>query len=239
MKLPAKIEPCPILESVIEVRFSSNEISEAIFGLFQREIKETLPNYERLGILDLPEVIRKQEPNLKYKPHFKFTSDEYDVNLGPNVITVIKKNPYNGWEDYSQFAIDIFSKLKSINIVDKVERLGIRYINFFESDIYKNVDIELTLSKKNWFSNNTYIKNEFAKDGHTIILQLSNSSNIKNSKLTRAGSLLDIDVINHDLNNDFLDNPRRFLDTAHLIEKEVFFRMLKDDFIETLNPEYT
>ncbi|MDZ7755504.1 TIGR04255 family protein [Rhodohalobacter sp.] len=83
MKLPAKIEPCPILESVIEVRFSSNEISEAIFGLFQREIRETLPKYERLGILDLPEAIRRQEPNLKYKPHFKFTSDEYDVNLGP------------------------------------------------------------------------------------------------------------------------------------------------------------
>lgn len=238
MSLPIRIDPCPILESVVEVRFSSDELSEAIFGLFQREVKSDFPKPERLQILELPEAIRNREPSLEFKPHFRFRNEKYDINLGPKVISIIGKEQYPGWEEYSVFVLDILSKLNKIEIVKDVTRLGLRYVNFFESNIFSDTDISLKLANNNWISENTFIKNVFVKENHRVILQLSNSSRLKRGVDTINGSLLDIDVINDNVGKDFMENPREYLNETHRLEKEMFYEILKDDFISTLNPVY-
>lgn len=238
MSLPFKIDPCPILESVVEVRFSSEELSEAIFGLFQREVKGDFPKPERLQILELPEAIRNREPSLEFKPHFKFKNEKYDINLGPKVISIIRKEPYCGWDEYSSFVSDILLKLNKIDIVRGITRLGIRYVNFFDSNIFSDTDISLKLADKDWISENTFIKNIFVKENHRVILQLSNNATFKRGLSNIKGSLLDIDVINDKVGDDFLENPTEYLNEAHSLEKEMFYDILNDDFIATLNPVY-
>ena len=51
--------------------------------------------------------------------------------------------------------------------------------------------------------------------------------------------MIDVDVIK--LFNDSNDTSQfylSFINSAHTKQKEVFFSLLKDDFLKTLNPEY-
>lgn len=238
MNLPARIDPCPILETILEVRFSSDEIIETIFGLFKRELKSDFPNYERLPIMDFPEVIRINEPNLKFQPYYKFKNNSWDINLGPNVLTIIKKNSYCGWDEFSDFTSSIFLKLKSIDVIKSIDRLGLRYINFFETNIYNNIDVNISLGSDDWTVDETFIKRVFDKDNHKVILQLGNKSTLNKGNTEIYGSILDIDILFNLNGTTFLDNPQGFLNVSHNIEKEIFFSLLKDDYIKTLNPVY-
>ena len=51
------------------------------------------------------------------------------------------------------------------------------------------------------------------------------------------GSSLDIDVI-YENKNDMLKNHEKIISLAHDVEKTLFFGILKNDFLATLNPEY-
>ena len=67
--LPKKINPCPILESIIELRFSTSFPHDAIFGIIYKEFKDLYPKVEPLPILQLPEIVRREDKNLLYKPY--------------------------------------------------------------------------------------------------------------------------------------------------------------------------
>ena len=70
MAAPKKITPCPIIESVVEIRFDSAIPAEAIFGVVYNAFNDIFPNKPiNLPILQIPEQIRNSDPNLQYKPH--------------------------------------------------------------------------------------------------------------------------------------------------------------------------
>jgi len=58
MKIPKKIDPCPIVEAIVEIRFDSNLPGDAIFGVIYNQFKEDYPKFTKLPILQLPEAIR-------------------------------------------------------------------------------------------------------------------------------------------------------------------------------------
>lgn len=238
MKLPKSIEPCPIIESIIELRFLASEPDDAIFGLVHKEIKEEYKSVQKLPILNLPEQIRNNQPNFKFKPYYKFSNKDYDINLGPRVISIIKREPYNGWKRFSSEAKSIFYRLSQLEIVSEILRLGLRYTNFFDENIYDKVDLELTLGDENFIKKDTYIKNTYEKSGHNIILQLGNSSTLRKGNEVRSGSVLDVDVSIENLSTNFLVNSEEVLNKVHKVEKETFFGLLKNDFINELNPQY-
>ena len=65
MKLPKEISPCPIIDTVIEIRFESTmpkEAKEAIFGIIFNEFNDRYPSLEKLPILQIPEAIREADP---------------------------------------------------------------------------------------------------------------------------------------------------------------------------------
>ncbi|MFH2124995.1 MAG: TIGR04255 family protein, partial [Pseudomonadota bacterium] len=67
--LPKKITPCPLLEAVSEIRFSSKIEGAAVFGMLYEKLKSDYPgDVKKLPILQLPEQVRASEPSLKFKP---------------------------------------------------------------------------------------------------------------------------------------------------------------------------
>jgi uncharacterized protein (TIGR04255 family) len=238
MDLPKKIAPCPIVEAIIELRFEPDIPDEAVFGLIHKEIKNEYTHLQKLPILDLPEHVKKNQPNLKFKPYYKFSNETYDINLGPRVISLIKKEPYEGWQAFSKSAKSILNKLNQLEIIKKIERLGLRYINFFDGNIYDKVNLALTLGNESFIKKDTYIKNVFEESGHKVILQLGNSANLNKNNEVRKGSLLDVDVHLESLSNEFLLDSDDILNSIHKIEKEIFFKLLEDNFIKELNPQY-
>lgn len=238
MKLPKKINPCPIVESIVEIRFQPSVPPDAVFGLIFKEVKNLFKDVRKLPILDIPEPIRRHDKNLINRPHHKLKNENYDLNIGPRIISLIKKEPYVGWDNFSRDIINLLNQVSDVGVIESIDRLGIRYRNFFDLDIFNRVNLKLLLGEKNFIKEDTYIKNTFEESGIKIVLQLGNKVNYNKDGNKKTGSLLDVDVSKTNLNISFLSNPTNILNEMHDKEKEVFFNILQDKFINQLNPEY-
>jgi hypothetical protein len=62
---------------------------------------------------------------------------------------------------------------------------------------------------------------------------------LKKDDAVRYGSAVDIDTWVDAQDFDILDNGLQRLREAHQLTNQVFFGLLRDDFLATLKPEYT
>ena len=238
MVFPEKITPCPIIETVFELRFKSSINSNAVFGIIYSALQAQFPKVETLPILQIPEAIRKNDPNLRYKPSYKISNDNYIVQIGDEVIAISSNVNYPGWKNYSEVLLNVLTSLHKIKVIQNIERVGLRYINFFENiNIFDNVNIKLNMYQKEISNKNTFIRTEEHGAIFVGTIQVANNISVKN----KVGSLIDIDVYN-DNNKNKLDNffstKKEFIDKAHLFEKKLFYDLLTEDFLKSLNPVY-
>jgi uncharacterized protein (TIGR04255 family) len=234
MPLPKKISPCPIIDALIEIRFSTELHPSAVFGVICNNIKETYPKVEKLPILQIPEPIREKDPSLKFKPYFKASNDTFIVQIGPDVFTVSSFPEYVGWDKFSTEIFSIIKMVKNLNIITKVHRLGIRYINFFPKDIFDSINLEILFKSEKLASAKTHIRTEFSDDQFKSTLQVINDFD-HNSE---HGSVIDIDTFKDSNLNALLDSFETIINNGHQSEKELFFSLLKDSFLNSLGPEY-
>ncbi len=235
MKLPKKISPCPIEEAIIEVRFEPTSPSEAVFGIIYSYLKERYSDVESLPILDLPEKIRKREKNLKYKPHHKLTYQNYILQIGPRVLALSVKKEYPGWNTFYNNVNWVLDKVKESEIIGRIERNSLRYINLFDSDIFKNIDLKIILNKEAFQTDETFFKTQIRKKETRIILQIANNASFGDKKNI---SMIDIDVISDNPGQYSMQSNKEILDKLHLQEKKVFFPLLSENFLKSLNPIY-
>ena len=71
----------------------------------------------------------------------------------------------------------------------------------------------------------------------TLYLQISANAKLIKNGVVRTGLYIDIDS---STNKRLMPNKEIYttLDILHRDQKELFFSLLKDDFVETLNPKY-
>lgn len=240
LKLPKKITPCPIVESVVEIRFDSAIPPDAIFGVVYNSFNKIFPNKpENLPILQVPAQIRNNDPNLLYQPHYRLSNDTFLFQVGPKSISLINKGEYIGWSVFSPKIIECFQKIKKIQIIKNTKRFGLRYINFFEKpNIYNEINLKLVLNKEPLTDNKTAIRISLPKGEFTITLQVSNDSKIKHNDTKKLGSTIDIDVFLEEDGSSIIDRFDSILEDMHNKEKELFFSLLKEEFLIKFNPEY-
>lgn len=234
MSLPKKIEPCPIADALLEIRFQPLVDPNAVFGLVFKELKDSFQSIEKLSILQLPEFVRDNDPDLKFKPHHKMFNDKYVVQIGPNVISISSFPIYNGWVDFSETIYTIISKISNSEIVDKIERIGLRYINFFEKNIFDNISLKILLNDCQITQPNTIIQTQINSDEFTSTLQIANNVLFNNN----FGSVIDIDTYTETSLTNFFENYSSVISKAHQYEKELFFSVLTEEFLKTLSLEY-
>ena len=245
MKLPKEISPCPIIDTVIEIRFESTmpkEAKEAIFGIIFNEFNDRYPSLEKLPILQIPEAIREADPNFKYQAYHKLSNDDFILRIGPNVISLgsslTEGREYIGWEKFLTEIEYILSKIEELKFIKKFERLGIRYINYFNDDIFNNIAIGLFSGDKPLESKSAIIGIEVEKNDFTNQIQITNKAkgNIGGREL--SGSIIDIDTYIEIINEISFKEIIQLIKDGHQVEKELFFGTLETDFISTLNPKY-
>lgn len=240
-KLPLRLEKCPLVDALIEIRFETSIIGSAIFGiiynLIRNDYKGTVTS---LPILQVPEQIRKNDPNLKFKPLYRIESEKYVIQIGDDVLCISSKIPYVGWPEFSFRTVELIRKIAGENIINKVLRIGHRYVNFFEGDIMD----KLTISKptiRGYQTNNILVRTEIKDcDNFVDTVQITNSATYKSSLHTAplSGSLIDIDSFKEYGNNYFLENLESEINKVHICEKNMFFSLLTAEFLESLNPVY-
>ncbi len=234
MKLPKTLEICPIVDALLEVRFTSKINANAVFGVIYNSLQSDFPKVESLPILQLPDNVRSNDPNLKYKPYFKVSNENFVIQIGPDVFTISSFPEYIGWQLFSELIIKVLEKIETTNIVESIQRLGIRYINFFESNIFDNIDLNVSIKDDGILYKNTVIRTEIDQLPFLSTLQIANNVNVNG----KDGSIIDIDTFKTTDLNNFFSNKKEIIDLGHSKEKELFFSLLKPDFLHSLNPKY-
>lgn len=237
MKIPKKINPCPIIDANLEIRFSSSIHSSAVFGLIYNELKSDFPNVEKLPILQLPEAIRTGDKKLQFKPYYKITNPNVKnliVQIGPEVLSIGLNPEYVGWDAYFNHILEIIKNVRKLNVIADVNRFGLRYINYFPNDIYNDIKFSLSLNEVAITPKNTTLRTELEFEDLNCTLQITNNALNNN----QPGSFIDLDIFKDKDLGDFFNNHEGLISKAHEIEKQVFFPLLKPDFLAKLNPEY-
>ena len=137
MSLPLKITPEPIVDALVEIRFVSSTHANAVFGILFNILKTEFPKVESLPILQIPESVRIADANLKFKPHYKVSNENFVVQIGPDLLSISSFPKYAGWDSFSDKIFQILDVLNSTDIVDSIIRLGLRYVNFFDDNIFE------------------------------------------------------------------------------------------------------
>ncbi len=239
MQLPKKINPCPIAEAICEIRFESNIPDDAIFGVIYNCFKEEFEDYIKLPILQLPEQIRSNDQNLIYKPHYKLLKNDFQLQVGPKVFSCINIGPYIGWDKFSDYLYRVFDKIEELNIIQLIKRIGLRYINVFPKlDIYQKSNFKITLDESNIDSIKNIVYVEIKDENCILNLRVLNNSEIDINEEKILGSLIDIDTILINYPEKSLKQLKPLIDKAHVCEKKLFFKLLSEDFLNSLQPEY-
>ena len=239
-KLPISIDPCPIVEVVAEVRFQTSLPTQAIPGVVYGAISQHFPNMVTLPAAALPEEVGKLNPSLFYQAHYRLEGDRGVVLVGPrHVGLALKSVPYPGWPSLGNGLKNTLAPIVTANFITKIERLGLRYINFFEGNVLPRLALSFIIAGAPVTALGTTFRAILDEGECKVLLQIANGMALVNVP-EKIGSIIDLDCfaelpsITGDLNRSF----SVFIENAHTAEKRLFYRLLKPDFLQSLNPTY-
>jgi len=236
--IPKKIES-PIQEAVFEIRYDCPYPGEALYGLLF-DIFKDFPDKEdhALPILQMPQQIRLIDPNLKYQPYYRAFRDGYAFAVGPHSIVFSALKPYRGWTEWKSFFYPILDTIREKKIIRSVERIGLRTFDLFDGNIFDKINAKLTIADRTIDSSPTAFFTEFDEGSVHVLLNLGNAAAVNGQ--TARKSLIDINCIclfNGEVNG-FFSSYKETLEKAHQVNKQVFFGLIKQELLSSLNPEY-
>ena len=236
--IPQKIES-PILEATFEIRYDCPYPGEALYGLLF-DIFDKFPHKEdhALPILQMPPQIRSLDPNLKYQPYYRALNDGFAFAIGPSSIIFSALKPYRGWTEWKDFFYPILDTIKEKKIIRSVQRIGLRTFDLFNGNIFNKINAKLTIADRAIDTSPTSVFTGFDQGEVHVLLNIGNAANA-NGQQTKD-SLIDIDCIYlFDCEaSEFFLSFKEVLEKAHLVNKQVFFGLIKQELLSSLNPEY-
>lgn len=236
MNIPKSLTPSPVVEATVEIRFQSKFPPDAVIGIVYSIYQDV--KLEGLPILQIPAEIRRQDSNLKYKPTHKFMLREYTVQIGGDVILLSSPIDYPGWENYKNVLRELLEKLKSINLIQHIEYISLKYLSFFQDcNIFDHIKMNISFDQAKINYPGTALKTELQNEDYINVLQIMNNVHLKNYKTDADGSLIDI-VCVAPRNNLQIEKIGVIIDTAHNKEKELFFSLIDENYLQQFNPQY-
>lgn len=236
MQLPSKIAPCPIVDALLEVRFTTQIPPNAVYGVVYNALKDNYPATSDLPILQIPEPIRKVDANFRFKPLYKAHNDRYVLQIGPDVITISSYPEYVGWSTYSQEIIRVLGVIRDLGLVKSVLRVGYHVVNFFDEDVYPKTKLSISIGGNEIEYTNTVFKttDDDPAANFRTVMQVSNEANYNK----KPGSIIDIDSFTMSGFPAFGDVTEALINSLHIAEKRAFYTLLSDEYVRTLSPEY-
>lgn len=237
MDIPKSITPNRLKNSILEIFIDYNEPFEILFGVFYNNVlknghyKNIELSNENSSIDDL-----SNKKILFYNDNIKFLFSE-------NKLVINCNEKYESWSIYFSEVKNIFGffDLNSSVIISKI---GLRYISEYpEIDLKENMKFEFKFGFPDIKSNSYSFNTEFNYKDSIAILTIRNQipfNNKSNKNEIIKVSLIDIDIVKDNLNLKINDTKSIFdlIEKSHLYEKEIFFSILNEDFIKSLNPQY-
>ncbi|OYU67917.1 MAG: hypothetical protein CFE22_02580 [Cytophagaceae bacterium BCCC1] len=236
MLLPKKIDD-GLKDAIVSLKFISNLPKGTELGVFYLKFKDFLKpvNISNPTFVPGSNLIIEKQAN-----SFLSQDENFRIEFNSSEIIFNIQKIYKGWEEFFEFIKAVVIKLFDDGIISGVYRIGLRYISQFENiSIFDNVNAKISLDLVHGDVRGQS-RFELSKDDFFIILSMSNRQVVpQDYSKAEFVSIIDVDVI-----KDFstIEPSKNIVlvkvEDAHRIEKEIFFTLLKKDFLETLNPEY-
>lgn len=233
--LPKKITPNPLLSSTVEIRFSSELSSDEVFSKLYPKFSKELPK------LETRRLPKDKNQDQKHLAEYILTGKGYQIFLDNDVIAFENIGEYHLWDNYLPFIKNNIEILSDSGIVKSIDRIGLRYISFFEiTERLSNVlNIEINTPFESYRQSNDFFRTQLYKGDTTILLHLLQNAEIQKDDKIYNGILIDIDASQTEDLPNLIDNRLiDIIENLHSEEKLLFFSLLKKSFIEKLNPQY-
>lgn len=243
LTLPRRLNPDPLVSSTVEIRFEPLLDRKAVIGAIYYQLREQFPTLESVLPEDMPESVRATIPDFGYRPQFRASNDRFVLYLAEQSITVGIVGVYPGWNDFSATIQQVFARIQALNVFSAVQRLGLRYVSFFDGNALAGLKLTLQLPGYDGskLPSSVLLRLPSTECEHT--LQLANfidytQASGRPSETERLGTVVDIDTVPRQAVVDFFERPSYWLDLLHEAEKKLFYSLLTEEFLQTLRPEY-
>jgi uncharacterized protein (TIGR04255 family) len=241
-KLPSVLKNDIILEAIFELCFEPEPPKEAVFGIIYPIVMKKFQGLKHipLPILQLPELVRNSEIQYKYQPLNRLQGDGLSISIGPRVVSFSIIKSYIGWSKWKPSILDILNNLSDAHVIKDVERTSLRYLNFIEKDIFPLINVEVKIIDNTVKPVSTTVRTDILEEEYIKVIQLANNASINENGQNKAGSLIDINIVRSKKiqNYDFKLNLETILDRSHKMAKQLFFDIIKEDFLNELDPVY-
>lgn len=237
MRIPRKIDD-RLKDAIVNVQFQSSLPGNAVEGAFLSLLKNefqvvTIGQSNAIQIDQL--VIQPQQSFYVHK------EGKFRVDIKASSITFNLIDGYAGWNEYFTVISSTLSALFEEKIISHAFRIGVRYISVFDQErIFDHIVPKLSFAPFDSTSSRSQFRIELPRQDFLVILTLINAfPKTVGEDVKEIYSVIDIDTFK--LFDPLVSSgPEllKWLNGAHDEQKEVFFSLLKQEFVDSLNPQY-
>lgn len=242
MKIPKSIAPDRIKDAIIEINFESDYPNEVNLGVFFNVLKDDYKYTNRpLGTKQLSSnsINFNKEITLSLGGVSLFYNDKIKFQINNNSIAFNCIGDYILWENYSVEIEKVLKIIISTNIIKSFKRVGVRYISEYKKiDLKDSINFNFSFGFPDVVSNSYSFSSEFDLQNFKVVLNLNNNIPIVEEENITPTSVIDIDVIKMNLNINTFEHLYQIINEAHSLEKDVFFKLIREDFLAKLDPKY-
>lgn len=234
MKIPVSISPSPIIGATLELRFLPEGPTDAVFGMLYQQLREQYRYSRELPVAKIPADMVDEDADLQFRGHYLLENENCTLEIGPRVVVLGSRMPYVGWSVFQKEIQQVTQALHSLNIVKRYERFGLRYINYFEGNLWDNLTLQIQ-SELEFLTTNIRFLTRQEQFVNSVVI----SDNIVfEDAPDRKGTVLDLDTFLEASQFYSSSEVVQLIDQMHRAEKYCFFKLLKLDYLYTLNPTY-
>lgn len=234
--LPEKLKHDAVAEALLDVRFDCLEgsrVPEVVLSKLTQFERWKQFNVVRTPFADFPFQARMQDPNLKAAALLELhdPNGRIVVKVGTHVLSFHRLAPYPGWDTFRSdlFAVldYMFAELVGMNVT----RLGFRYINLFRSEphgVNGILDLAIGVSIADQPIDGAFNLNFEVHRGatHRAIVKMASRDFIQPAPPAEVSVAVDVDVFTPpNWQTTTLANAKEWVEDAHTLEKEQFFRL--------------
>lgn len=244
--VPKKLGIQPLIESLLEIRFSSdiNSVSSILPGLIFNAFSDRLAKTATLPIASILPQIRDADPNLRYAPTVQISLDPgpYIIQVGDHVAALSCPRPYTGWAEFGEMIRTFGRILRKTGLITRPERFSMKYVDILStmsSPTIEALNVEFKLGGRDLTSAPVTLRAEIQEGSFTHIVQIVASVHAQMPDNTQiSGILIENDTICNESGGDFWETFENQLDYMHAFNKRRFFELLKPETLMKLEPEF-
>jgi uncharacterized protein (TIGR04255 family) len=247
MTLPKKITPDSIKEAFVEFRYATTYPFEIMPGIWFEAFDNSYSYTEKpiKGQTLQPQNQGTRELKIQIGSQSFIYNENIIIQVLPNSFVFSCLNRYIGWSKYRAEIEKALTIIMGKPIISHWTRVGIRYISEYpKKDLRECAKFDYSFGHPDINSRFVMFRSEFEYKNSKIILNLNNLVPVvvadeKGSPSETPTSVIDIDVIKDNLQlSGSVEEMLNLIDDSHILEKELFFSILQEQFLAKLNPEY-